>query len=165
MARSSIYSKAEFFSRMKKKPALQAIIDNLGSYTEDDLANVPGQPLWIRNELVDLKRRDGKTIEQFAEETADRMVVNTPTAEPLHEVRQWVGNPTFLRTGGKLEIEVNPGELLLLMPAFLEARVDHVAVKLNPTQWQNMLASSSPVGYMTATDYRIEVRNRLNRKH
>ena len=46
-----------FFNKMKKKPALQKILDNLDSYSEEELANIQGQPKWIREQLV--KRKSG----------------------------------------------------------------------------------------------------------
>ena len=54
----STKSPEEFFNRMKKKPALQKILDNLNSYSEEELANIKGQPKWIREQLV--MRRSGE---------------------------------------------------------------------------------------------------------
>lgn len=56
--RSYNKSPEEFFNKMKKKPALQKILDNLNSYSEEELANIKGQPKWIREQLV--KRRKGE---------------------------------------------------------------------------------------------------------
>lgn len=75
----SYKSPEEFFNRMKKKPALQAILDNLDSYSEEELANIQGQPKWIREQLV--KRRRGEVDtrteaekQSEAERIADLMI-------------------------------------------------------------------------------------------
>ena len=75
----------EFFNRMKKKPALQAILDNLDSYSEDELANIAGQPKWIREQLVKRKKglvdtRTEAEKQAEAERIADMMMGNTPRA-------------------------------------------------------------------------------------
>lgn len=75
----SYKSPDEFFNEMKKKPALQAILDNLDRYSLEDLAIIEGQPKWIREQLikrkqglVDVRTETEKRIE--AERIADLMV-------------------------------------------------------------------------------------------
>lgn len=72
-------SQDEFFNRMKKKPALQEILDNLNRYSEGDLANIVGQPKWIRDQLIKRKRgeidtRSESTKVAEAERIADLMI-------------------------------------------------------------------------------------------
>lgn len=69
---------AEFFNRMKKKPALQNILDNLDKFTEADLQNVD-QPLWIRDQLIKRKKglidiRSEQEKRDVAENIADEMM-------------------------------------------------------------------------------------------
>lgn len=71
--RSEVHSPTEFFKRMKKKPALQAIIDNLDQMTEKDIDNC-GQPLWIRKELKKLKEPCRPAGYLTPEEIADIMM-------------------------------------------------------------------------------------------
>ena len=52
--RSSVYTQSEFFKRMKKKPQLQKILDNLDNMSEEDI-DVCRQPAWIKEELKKLK--------------------------------------------------------------------------------------------------------------
>ena len=53
----SFRSKSHFFDNMKKKPALQKILDNLENYSEEEI-NKLSQPKWIREELkVRLERK------------------------------------------------------------------------------------------------------------
>ena len=61
---------------MKKKPAVQEVLDNISDYSEEDLSNLRGThfPKWIREVLVEYKNRDGKTPEMIAQEVANQMV-------------------------------------------------------------------------------------------
>lgn len=71
----SYHNKDKFFQKMKKKPAQQTILDNLEDYTEDDLDNLTGPhfPQWIKDQLKELKKRDGKTADSEAERIAELM--------------------------------------------------------------------------------------------
>ena len=71
--RSEIHSPTEFFKRMKKKPALQAIIDDLDRMTEKDI-DACDQPLWIRKELKNLKESERPEGYLTPEEIADIMM-------------------------------------------------------------------------------------------
>jgi len=69
----------EFFNKMKKKPALQKILDNLDSFSEEELVNIKGQPKWIREQLVKRKRGEVDTRSEAekraeAERIADLMI-------------------------------------------------------------------------------------------
>ena len=75
-------SKDEFFRKMKKKPAQQAVLDNIANYSIEQLENLRGNvfPKWVRQALVKIKEqelefeaRGGKTSEQVAAELAIRM--------------------------------------------------------------------------------------------
>ena len=65
-----------FFSKMKKKAAVQAVIDNIDDYTVEDLENLTGNqfPKWIRKVLVKYKKRDGRTPEEVAQAIANEMM-------------------------------------------------------------------------------------------
>lgn len=72
----------EFFNKMKKKPALQQILDNLDRYSEEELANIQGQPKWIREQLVKRKKGEVDTRTEAerrseAERIADLMIERT----------------------------------------------------------------------------------------
>jgi hypothetical protein len=69
--------KDSFFDKMKKKPAVQAILDNLNDYTVEDISNLQGShfPQWIRDALV--RKKEGMTkgdILARAESIAERMI-------------------------------------------------------------------------------------------
>lgn len=66
-----------FFNKMKKKPAVEAVLNNLDSYTVEQLANLEGShfPQWIRDALVRKKEGMSKPdIQARAEEIARQMV-------------------------------------------------------------------------------------------
>lgn len=65
-----------FFNKMKKKPEVQIILDNLDSYTVEQLANLEGShfPQWIRDALV--RKKESATnidIMARAEAIAEQM--------------------------------------------------------------------------------------------
>ena len=68
--------KDSFFDKMKKKPAVEAILDNLDNYTVDQIANLQGShfPQWIRDALVRKKEGMAKgDILARAESIAEKM--------------------------------------------------------------------------------------------
>ena len=72
----SFHNKTTFFQKMKKKPAQQDVLDNLDKYTDEQIENLSGPhfPKWVREVLVELKKRNGKTSEDVAKEIAAIMI-------------------------------------------------------------------------------------------
>jgi hypothetical protein len=72
----SYHNKDTFFKKMKKKPELQAVLDKIDQYTDEDIDNLTGShfPLWIKDELKKLNKRGGKTSEEIAQEIAEKMI-------------------------------------------------------------------------------------------
>lgn len=66
----------KFFKKMKKKPELQVVIDNIANYSDEDIDALTGShfPQWIKDELKELTKRGGKTADDMAEEIAARMI-------------------------------------------------------------------------------------------
>lgn len=64
-----------FFKKMKKKPALQLVLDTISDYTDSDIDNLTGPhfPQWIKDQLKELNKRGGKTSSDIAEEIAAQM--------------------------------------------------------------------------------------------
>ncbi len=106
-------SPREFFSKMKKKPALQKILDNLDDYTSEELENVQGQPLWIRKELIELQKRGGVTPEATAMQLANMMKSEPRLPESKNKVYRWKGCDWQMPCGrtGAMKIEVTVGDL------------------------------------------------------
>ena len=78
----SYKSPEQFFQKMKKKPAVQKVIDNIDDYSIEDIENLKGNqfPKWVRKVLVKYKDRGGLTAEQMAVKFANQI-----TAKQLEE--------------------------------------------------------------------------------
>ena len=61
---------------MKKKPELQAVLDNISNYSDEDIDNLSGPhfPQWIKDQLKKMNKRGGKTSEEIANEIAEKMI-------------------------------------------------------------------------------------------
>jgi hypothetical protein len=72
----SYYSPDKFFHKMKKKPELQIVLDNISDYSDQDIDNLTGThfPQWIKDQLKKLNKRGGKTSEEIANEIAEKMI-------------------------------------------------------------------------------------------
>ena len=72
----SYLNKDTFFKKMKKKPELQAVIDNISNYTDEDIDALQGShfPQWIKDQLKELTKRGGKTADDMAQEIAAKMI-------------------------------------------------------------------------------------------
>ena len=69
--------KDSFFNKMKKKPDVQLVLDNLDNYTAEQLANLEGShfPQWVRDALIRKKACMTKSdIQARAEEIAAKMI-------------------------------------------------------------------------------------------
>lgn len=69
-------NKDSFFDKMKKKPGVQFVLDNLDNYTVEQLSNLQGShfPQWIRDALV--RKKEGLTKSDIlarAESIAEKM--------------------------------------------------------------------------------------------
>jgi hypothetical protein len=70
-------NKDSFFDKMKKKPAVQAVLDNLDDYSIADIENLKGShfPQWIRDALV--RKKEGRSkgdVEARVRAIADQMI-------------------------------------------------------------------------------------------
>lgn len=59
----SFLDKEMFFNKMKKKPAVQEVLDNLDKYTAEQIEGLTGShfPQWIRDQLVLRKTKTTNT--------------------------------------------------------------------------------------------------------
>ena len=166
----------EFFNAMKKKPALQAILDSFDNYTTEQLDTISGQPLWIRTILVEMKNEEALGIVDDdsairAEEIANMMMANTVPLRPVkYEVREWVGNDWWMSCGitGTLLVEVIYGDYMYIINCdvtidkFLVGMGSSVGI-LTREQWYRFLNSTKMVGTMTKPEYAAFVSERLGR--
>lgn len=72
----SYMSQDKFFQKMKKKPELQSVLDRITMYSDNDIDNLSGPhfPLWIKEQLKELRKRNGRTAEDVANEIAQKMI-------------------------------------------------------------------------------------------
>lgn len=148
--RSEIHDTDDFFLRMKKKPPLQAILDNIDSYSVEQLETIQGQPLWIREQLVKLRRGEDITSKRVAAEAAAaKMISNQKVLFPDQlEIRQWIGTTGWLKTI-RWEVEVKEGDLFLILQEGL-VLWGHSAIK---PIWGDFLVATTSLGYGTKMDY------------
>ena len=72
----SYYNPDKFFKKMKKKPAQQEVIDNIENYSVEDINSLSGShfPAWIKEQLIELKKRNGSYAEDEAARIAEMMI-------------------------------------------------------------------------------------------
>ena len=179
MIRGYKYSKEEFLVIVaKKKPAIQAILDNLDSYTVDQLKNISDQPLWVREALVGLKEKTRKDLEDAearkrAETIADQMEKASPQQslyyDENHEffVRRWVSDDRYLKvhTSMRLDILVNYGDPILLMAEYGKIRIGDTVYNLPSTEWPMLIQNSEPMGKYTRLSYHEMYQDHLSKKY
>ena len=176
--RSETKSPKDFFHAMKKKPALQAILDNLENYTKEELDNIHGQPLWIRKVLVELKEEqlnpppNDEELNARAEAIADAMMAATPqNQEPIKfDVFEYSGNDFLLPCGrtGSMTLEVHAGNYFYIIDCDHNMEkyiigIDSTIGYLKREQWFYFLNNSIFCGKMTKPEYSAFVSQNLGR--
>jgi len=159
-------SPEEFFDRMKKKPALQKILDEFESYTVQELENIKGQPLWIRKVLV-IKRKQVDQDIVYNNIPWDKLIKievrseNDPTYK--FQIRRWVGPDWFMPCGisGSMKIEIKPNDYLMINSTTFEASISSSKGKLNIEDWSCLMQNTEVVGMMTRQEFTEFVSNKL----
>ena len=108
---------------MKKKPALQAILDNMESYTVADLQKVK-QPKWIKKHLLVLKQNGNARGYLSPREIAEIFANAKPIRNHDYKVYRYIGETEFIDT-----VEIMHGELVLLIDN-KEVKVDHRCIDI-----------------------------------
>lgn len=167
----------EFFDCMKKKPALQAILDSFDEYTAEQLMDIHGQPLWIRNVLAEMKDEESLSpVDEEArmveiESIADRMTNLALSSAPMkYDVYEYTGGDWLMSCGmtGSMSIEVHAGYHLYVIECNhnIEKYVvgmDSTVGRLRKEQWFYMLQNSTFCGKMTKPEYSAYVSNNLGK--
>jgi len=137
---------------MKKKPALQTILDNIDDYSVEQLESLSGQPLWIRQQLV--KIRSGTHIEdKRIQALGSALTMEHPQLlfPDAMEVRTWVADTQWLDTMG-LALEINTGDLFLLLdPDQGLVLCDNSAIRVK--DWSKFLNSTNTKGFHSKQAY------------
>jgi len=159
-------SPEEFFDRTKKKPALQKILDELESYTPEELENIKGQPLWIRKVLVIKRKQVDQDIKHDSIPWDEIIKIEVrPENDPTHkfQVRRWIGPDWFMSCGitGSMKIEIKPNDYLIINSTTFEASISSSKGKLNIADWQFLMQNTNEVGMMTRQEFTEFVSNKL----
>lgn len=92
----------------KRRPELAMIVANLDNMSDAEISETDVGLPWMRQALLKLKH-ERPSAEWAAEVLAN--VVDSHTPDPIGEMRQWIGQPTFIRIG-RTQLEVNFGQLV-----------------------------------------------------
>ncbi len=158
----SMYSKEVLFvEAAKKKPRLQALLDNLENMTEDDI-NQLNEAKWIRDALLRMIETKGTTQKQ----RLAQIVVNATAADEkayndrflVYEVRTWNSEQTTIdgRTPGweaigwAVDLKVNEPFMIRSDDMFV---IGGEFYKLSPSDWKKVIDGSSYFQNMTQQDY------------
>jgi len=148
----------EFFQQMKKKPALQEVLDNFDDYTHEDIRALGGPvfPLWIKTHLLTMK--NGPGVDNFsnenAENIANQMQENyTIIEDKKYEVRKYLGPTAFIGDPDKMTIEGEYGNVFQLL-SHTEIFWGSSSVKMDPVSMRNICTQSESVGAMTVLEYK-----------
>lgn len=161
----------EFFAKMKKKPALQKILDNLDDYTSEELENIQGQPLWIRKVLVELKSRDGLTPELTAIQLAGMMETKPRPQAAKNKVYRWQGCDWQMPCGrtGTMKIEVTVGDLFYVTetadPNTLCLKLSSSIGYVNDQQRIFFLQNAEFLAIMTRSEFSAFMSKDLGQRH
>lgn len=142
----------EFFDKMKKKPALQAILDDLANYTEEQIAELPGQPQWIKDVLIEKKQRANTLT---PDQIAVLMIKNSPkhvNEDFVGEVFEWASEDGWLKAGG-LMTEVREGEPIMVVDE-AHCYIGHSYVRVDHGAKQAIAAEAITHGTKTREEYK-----------
>ena len=148
-------------SEAKRRPEIQAMIDNIGqmSYSDIDRAKVPMK--WYREALRKLKRaEDGRIALQHTLKAMANNVVDSSVADIEGTIRRWEGGAEFITVDRNGGLEVRTGALLFF-PKEGGVWIDtafsqHIDPKLMNTSF---------VAAGTKSSYRTAISNKLQRDH
>lgn len=165
-----------FFQKMKKKPALQEILDNIDNYTVEELDTIQGQPKWIRKQLCRLKNGEN-TIDKEANilvthaqdiEDNERFLerIRKEATTNKYEIRRWVGFDTWNIPGRTFMFQVTEGDVFFVESILKrQIRLSSFSTNLNEQNWQYFYNQTIKIDDMTKSEYNQFVSNELAGKH
>jgi len=154
----------------KKKPRLQALIDNVSQTSEEEI-DALSEALWIREALKTLKASGGKGQKErlnnllSAVEEAEKQASEIP--KPTYEVRMWQGDSEMIGSNGQSKswkIEVEDRDTFLIVDDDY-VRFGDSMLKVDEFDRYPLMLRSKFVGYMTLENYKGFHRELLNQKH
>lgn len=168
----SAYSKDEMLLAVaKKKPRLQALVDDVANMSSQDI-DALSEPLWVKEALSILKDSGGlgqkdriNLILQRADE-ADAAAAAQP--KPTYEVRLWDSGPQFVGTDmghqSGWKIQVDTGDTFMLIDED-QVRFGDSVLKVDEWNRYPLMQNSKLIGYMTLDNYKGFNKALLNQRH
>jgi len=156
----------------KKKPRLQALLDNVDTMTQEAI-DALGEPLWIRQALSNLKKNEGMTLSMYTQARINQAIAAEEEAaklpKPTYEVRIWDSNNGYVGTemqGSQSgwKIEMNPGDSFAIIDDHT-VRVGDSMIRISEFDLTPLMHLSKFVGYMTLQNYKGFHRALVNEKH
>lgn len=169
----SSYSKDEMLIAVaKKKPRLQALIDDVGNLSSDDIKGLT-EPLWVKEALSILKASGGigqkERINLILQRADEAEAAAKALPNLTYEVRLWDGLPNFIGTdmgphqpGWK--IEVDTGDTFMLLDDD-QVRFGDSVIKVDEWNRYPLMLNSKLIGYMTLDNYKGFHKALLNQRH
>jgi hypothetical protein len=154
----------------KKKPRIQALIDQLDQTTQEQI-DALSEPLWMRQALSRLKLSGGVGQKQRLQniiDAADAQELKARLApKPTFEVRLFSGMETYIgtNTGDRdWKILVEPQDSFLFVDDE-KVRFGDSILSVDDLDRKSLEQSSKLVGFMTMDQYRGFHRALLNQRH
>lgn len=155
----------------KKKPRLQAYIDNLANMSDTDIENIQEQ-LWVKKALNKLKYHGSQSsrLADLLARTIEAEKLAAQAPKETYEVRLWDCESTFighssLYNDNKFQFQIERGDCFMIVESGETLRIGNTVVKTDHFEMTPLLHRSSFVGYMTLDNYRGFCRELLNKKH
>ena len=161
----SRFSKSEFFEKMKKKPKLQNILDNIHYYELSELDKVD-QPLWIREELKKYKKRNGfinKSIDEFLNKTLKDNNYTVYLSVYKCNRNMWLKSIYDNKT---IELEIYVDDTIGIVDTnSLKVKIGSLYKILTLDSWNMLFNNCNYIDEMSAQQYAEFEENRLQNKH
>jgi hypothetical protein len=169
----SLYSKDEMLIAVaKKKPRLQALIDDVANMSSDDIQAL-SEPLWVKEALSILKNSNGlgqkDRINLLVQQAEEAAAIAQAAPKPTYEVRLWDGPSDFVGTDMEAhhhgwQIQVDHGDTFMIMDNELVRFGDSV-IRVDEWNRHPLMLNSRFIGYMTLENYKGFNKALLNQRH
>ena len=151
MRRQSLITLLEY--EAERHPVLATMMANIDQLSHEDIQAAKVRLPWMRQALLKMKQERTTT----AATLDDSRVVTSVVADPRGEMRQWTGDPAFVRIGGT-QLEVMPGQLVWFGQTGVW--IDTIYAALIDPQ---LYAKTVTCGAITKSGYLDAIRNRIRR--
>lgn len=157
--RTSMMSKSDYFLRIKHKPAQKLLLDKAksGNLTEEDIEGC-GQPLWVRQALLELIENGGVTNSQRATSAANAIADAMQAASkvlpaPKFPVFEWVGPEMLIKPQRGFSYDIQTGDYFLVDIKAHQVKVNYSVLSLSSSQISSMLNVGKFIGDYTDLEY------------